>query len=192
MRVLLVSEGKHEESGALESLVLRTATKIQACEFAKVSRDDIHTHRGKGQGFTKRALRWLLEARKRNFDALVLVVDEDGCSERIRELTEAQNHQLVAANFPRALGIAIRSFDAWMLADEKALSVVLGCVVPTQSSPEEQRDPKSRCSALLADRSSPFSQSGFYARVAEVVDLEQLMNGCPKGFGVFAARLKSL
>lgn len=60
MKVLLVSEGKDEGAGALEALVRRTVPKIVTCEFRKVSDKRVHTHRGKGQGFIKRALRWIL------------------------------------------------------------------------------------------------------------------------------------
>jgi hypothetical protein len=192
MKVLLVSEGKHEANGALEALVRRSVGKITDCTFDRVSRDDIHTHRGKAQGFIKRALRWLLEARKQRFDALVLVVDEDGDANRIAELAAAQQDQAITAGFPRALGIAIRTFDAWMLADEVALRKVLGIPVQTQPSPETCSDPKSQCADFLEQSTRSLGQSEFYREVAELMDLEKLANRCPRGFGVFAMRLKSL
>lgn len=46
---------------------------------------------------------------------------------------------------PRALGMAIRSFDAWMLADDGVLTLVLGKPIDTQPSPEKNRDPKEAC-----------------------------------------------
>ncbi len=189
MKILLVSEGKHEESGALESLVRRIATKTQTCTWDRVSSDQIHIHRGKGQGFVKRAIRWILEARRRGYDALVLVIDEDGRPERLRDLAQAQSEQMLTGSFPRALGVAIREFDAWILADEKALSDVLDCTVQTQPSPEENRDPKADCSILLGAR---MSQRDFYAKVSQTLDLARLEKRCPKGFGIFASRLRSL
>ena len=77
MRVLVVSEGEHEQGGALANLLRKLGG--QEAEFVCdcVRRDDIHTHSGKGTGYTKRALRWLKEARKREMDALVLLVDQD-------------------------------------------------------------------------------------------------------------------
>lgn len=134
MKVLLVSEGKHELSGSLESLVRRISSRELDVHHDRVSRNDIHTHRGKGQGFFKRAIRWLLEARKRGYEAIVLVIDEDGYAERTSEIKEAQYYSGVV--FPRAFGIAIRTFDAWMLADERALTTVLGCQIQRQPAPE--------------------------------------------------------
>ncbi len=192
MNVLLVSEGKHEGSGALESLVRRIVSKIQSCKWDNVQRSDIHTHRGTGQGFFKRAVRWILEARKRGFDALILVIDEDGQRERIRELHAAQHETVLTASLPRALGIAIRTFDAWMLADEIALSMVLGNLVQTQPSPEELYEPKVACATLLLQSDCGLSQREMYARLANQIDLDQLASRCPKGFGVFAERLRAL
>lgn len=189
MKVLLVSEGKHEECGALETFVRRIAMEFESYTWDKVSRNDIHTHRGKGQGFFKRAVRWILEAKKRDYDALVLVIDEDGYPERIVELDQAQSEETATADFPRCLGIAIHSFDAWMLADEKAISAVLGHVVQAQGAPEESRHPKEDCAKLLGGR---FKQAEFYASIAAAVSLEQLETRCPQGFGVFAERLRKL
>ncbi len=189
MKVLLVSEGKHEECGALETFVRRIAKEFESYTWDKVSRNDIHTHRGKGQGFFKRAVRWILEAKKRDYDALVLVIDEDGNPERISELDQAQREEAATAGFSRCLGIAIRSFDAWMLADEKAIAAVLGHVVPAQGAPEENRHPKEDCAKLLGGR---FSQADFYARIAASVNVQLLESRCPKGFGMFAERLRKL
>lgn len=192
MKVLLVSEGKHEEAGALEALVRRTAPQIHQCVWDRVSSNSIHTHRGKGQGFFKRAVRWMLEARDRGFDALILVVDEDGYRERVKELAQAQSEQTLTAGFPRALGIAIRSFDAWMLADEIALSAVLRQAVSTQPSPEDLADPKGRCAELLEMSGGVLSQRDFYSRLAIEINLTSLENRCPKGFGTFAPLLRTL
>lgn len=191
MKVLLVSEGKHEE-GALATLVQRVAPKITSCTWDDVKRNDIHTHRGKGQGFFKRAVRWILEARKREFDVLVLVIDEDGRRERAAELEKAQHENIVTAGLPRALGIAIRTFDAWMLADEQALSIVLAVRVDRQPSPEETAKPKAVCAALLEQSRCGMRQRDMYAEIAKHVDVEQLQRRCPQGFGPFADRLRSL
>jgi hypothetical protein len=190
MKVLLVSEGKHEESGALESLVIRLSPQIESCTWDRVSRVDVATLHGKGRGYFKRVLRWAIEARKRDYDALVLVIDQDGHPERIRELDEAQGNTTIP--IPKALGIAIPVFDAWMLADEQALSAVLKFTVSTQPEPEFIRDAKLRCASLLQMSTSELSQRDFYAQVAQVLNLERLEQRCPKGFGVFAARVRAM
>ena len=80
MKVLLVAEGKHERGkedrdGALETIVRRLHQGICQCDLDRVSRKDIHAHHGKGQGYFKKALRWMLHAQELGYDALVLVID---------------------------------------------------------------------------------------------------------------------
>jgi Domain of unknown function (DUF4276) len=190
MKVLLVSEGKHEASGALQSVVHRLAPHIQSFTLDRVSRVDLATLHGKGRGFFKRAIRWMFEARKRGFDALVLLIDEDGRRESIRELEDAQADTTVPLR--RALGCAIPTFDAWLLADERSLSIVLKTTVSKQSDPETNSRAKATCAALLQSSGSELAQSDFYSEVAKVLDLECLATRCPKGFGVFADRVRAL
>lgn len=161
MRVLVVSEGKHEQSGALESLLKRLGGTYASFEYDRVSNNTIHAFHGKGKGYFKRAIRWLKEAEKRQADALVFLIDEDGRSERIEQIRDAQDS--IISQLPRALGVAIRMFDAWMLADEKTLTQVLGYNVERQPDPETIRNPKQICETLLAESSIQMSQREMYA-----------------------------
>jgi len=195
VRVLLVAEGQHERGkedrdGELETLVRRLHQDITYCDLDRVSRRDIHADHGKGQGYFKKALRWILEAEKRGYDAIVLVIDQDNVPERTQEITSAQNAQPVTLR--RALGVAIRTFDAWMLADEQALTRVLGYAVSPQRSPEDVSDAKGVCTQLLGKSSMAMSQSEFYAFVAREADMNTLIRQCPKGFAPFAQRVRSL
>lgn len=196
MKVLLVAEGKHERGkedrdGALETLVRRLHRDISQCDLDRVSSKGIHAHHGKGQGYFKKAIRWILEAEKRDYDAIVLVIDQDNAPERVQEITKAQNDQQVTL-LRRALGVAIRTFDAWMLADEQALTRVLGCDVPTQRSPEEMSNTKGVCTQLLNKSRMAMSQSELYAFVAHEADISTLEQRCSKGFAPFAQRVRSL
>lgn len=190
MKVLIVSEGKHEQSGALETLVRRLGGGGATYEQDKVSNPKVHAFHGRGDGYFKRAVRWLLEAQKRDVDALIMVIDEDGHRERATQMTEAQNSML--SHLRRALGVAIRTFDAWMLADEAALAEVLGNTVNRQPAPEEIRDPKQACADLLAGSASDTSPSEMYARVAQQTRLSILSQRCPAGFGPFSARVRAV
>jgi hypothetical protein len=190
-----VAEGQHERGkedrdGALETLVRRLREDITQCDLDRVSRKDIHAHHGKGQGYFKKALRWIREAEKRGYDAIVLVIDQDNVPERVQEITRAQNAQLVTLH--RALGVAIRTFDAWMLADAQALTRILGYAVSPQRSPEDVSDAKGVCTQLLGKSPMVMSQSEFYAFVAREADMSMLIRQCPKGFGSFAQRVRSL
>jgi hypothetical protein len=190
MRALLVSEGKHDGGGALQALVSRTADGFSQFDWRKISDPCIHVRRGKGKGFFKRAVAWMREANKTGFDSLILVIDEDGDSQRNVQITEAQQCELIAIS--RALGVAIRTFDAWMLADEKALSKTLRMQVENQLAPEKNRDPKRSCAAILAASGQDMSQAEFYAVLSKAIDTAKLENRCPKGFAPFASRVRAI
>lgn len=190
MKVLLVGEGGHEGGGALAALVRRTANVPVEPEFRTVRDPRIHVHRGKGGGFFKRALAWMREAQNGGYDAVVLVIDEDGDRARQGQFDEAQDSDLFAVR--RALGIAIRTFDAWMLADETAISRVLDTVIDRQPDPEKNKNPKSSCAEILAHCGYPMSQTDFYAAVADALEITVLAGRCPKGFAPFASRLRQL
>ncbi len=190
IKALIVSEGPHESGGALEVLVTRLATSELRCEPERMACQEIHAHHGKGQGFFKRAIRWLLEARKRGFDALILVVDEDGQSGRVRDIAAAQAYENVSLR--RALGVAIRTFDAWMLADERALTTVLRYQVARQPAPENNMDPKQACADLQVRGEHGMTQTQMYAAVAAHVDIGTLEQRCPRGFAPFAKRVRGL
>lgn len=190
MRVLVVAEGKHEHFGALENLLRKLGANDAVFEQERLSNSRIHAFHGKGQGYFKRAIRWLLEAQKHGFNALILLADEDGDQERVEQMDKAQT--TTQWECPRALGIAIRTFDAWMLADETALSKALNCQVSRQPDPESLTDPKGRCKDLLANSPNDIAQSGMYAAVCQAADISILIQRCPRGFKPFAERVRSL
>lgn len=193
MKVLIVAEGKHERSGSLETLVRR----LLSCDL-QFDVDDIHRrlsplHGIGGFDYCKRALQWVQEAQKRGYDAVVLLLDEDGYPDRIKGIDQAQVRLSKTAMLPRALGVAVRAFDAWMLADEKALSDVLNRTVSCQPSPEGIRDPKSVCQQLRDDSTdSELGLAEMYNLVAEKTRLDILDQRCPFGFKPFAERVRSL
>jgi hypothetical protein len=190
LKALLVSEGKHGSSGALETLVRRLRDSGLEIEQDKVSSPNVRVHPGKGKGYFKRALRWMLEAEDRGYDALILLIDRDDQRERVAQFNEAQNSTIT--DLKRALGVAIRTFDAWMLADEQALTSVLEFQIQRQPEPEEIRDPKSSCRAILDQAGYSMSQSAMYSAVANATDLGVLVQRCPAGFAPFAQRVRAL
>ncbi len=190
MKTLLVGEGPSELGGALQHFVERLSPTKMTIDHERVSRRDLHSHHGKGKGYFKRALRWMIEVRKRGYDAVVLVIDEDGKSERVKEFDDAQDYRDVAIR--RALGVAIRTFDAWILADEKALSAVLECNVDRQRNPEAIADPKSICRILHDESGATARVSQMYSAVAAAADVAALAKRCPKGFAPFADRVRTL
>ena len=190
MRVLVVAEGKHELSGALGNLLEKLGGDSSTFDYDRVSNNTIHAFHGIGNGYCKRARRWLIEAEKRGVDALILLIDEDGRRERIEQIQEAQNSS--PSQFPRAMGVAIRMFDAWMLADEKALAEVLGDNIDRQADPETIRNPKQVCEELLTNSQIQISQSEMYARVSSKINLDILCDRCQSGFRPFASNVRNI
>jgi Domain of unknown function (DUF4276) len=190
MRGLLVAEGHHELGGALEQLVARLSPREWQFEVKKMSDPGIRAQHGKGSRLFKRALRWMQFAQENGFDALVLLVDEDGDATRIDELNRAQESERLTLR--RALGVAVRTFDAWMLADEVALSKVLEANVPCQPEPEAIKDPKDVFKSLRGKSMVTENLPSLYAALAEIQNLELIAKRCPRGFAQFAERVASL
>jgi len=90
------------------------------------------------------------------------------------------------------MGVAIRMFDAWMLADEKTLTQVLGYNINRQANPETIHNPKHLCADLLANSSIQISQSQMYARVSCEIDIDILCDRCRSGFRPFAASVRNI
>ncbi len=186
MRVLVVGEGDHEEQ-ALPILVKQLNCSIQDAAFDRI-KNTRHIH-GKGSRILKKAVGWSIEAQSRGFDALVLLMDEDGDADRRRAIEEAQASHLHP--IPHACGIAIRTFDAWFLADQLAVSRVLGRTVQRQADPEDVRNPKGQCTALIAVGEIA-TLAEFYRLVAHEMDLAAVGERCPHGFRPFAERVAGL
>jgi hypothetical protein len=152
--------------------------------------EPVLTMKGKGFAFEKKLVTWLRMASRFHIDAVVAVIDQDGDGERIHAFHSAQENSIFGV--PRAFGVAIRTFDAWMLADETSLTAILDCQIPTQPSPEEMRDPKSVCERLRDDSNSQLSQTDMYRQIAARVRIDLLESRCPKGFKPFADRVRRL
>ena len=61
MRVLVVVEGSHEAGGALEAILGRLTDGKLQMELDRLANNNIHLHHGHGQGYYKKAVRWLRE-----------------------------------------------------------------------------------------------------------------------------------
>ena len=190
MRVLVVAEGKHELYGALGNLLEKLGGEGSAFDYDRVSNNKIHAVHGTASGYFKRALRWLLEAEKKGVDVLILLIDEDGRSERVEQIRRAQDSYI--SRLPRAMGVAIRTFDAWMLADEQALTKVLGYKTNKQPDPETIRNPKQVCETLLTRSQEGMSQSQMYERVSREINIDILCDRCQSGFRPFATRVRNI
>jgi hypothetical protein len=197
MRILLVSEGRHElalgePECPLGELVRRTLNHNIEIERRKVSDPSVRIHapKGKSLAYEKRALAWLKYATDNHFTALVLLIDRDGVTERDAGITSAQRNSTLL--LPRAMGVAVEAFDAWMLADERALSQAFGKVVNRQPDPERIAVPKDAFHRLIEELEPPYSQTQLYLAIAKVIVIDDLERRCAQGFKPFCERLRQL
>ena len=190
MRVLVVVEGKHEANGAARALIQQIRSDLTDLSFHRLANAPVHVH-GKGRGYFKKAVSWMRQAHRDGYDAIILLVDRDRMAARSAEITAAQDDHAIC-NIPRALGVPIEAFDAWMLADEQALSKVLGITVPQQPDPENIAHPKDHTEKLLAALGLPWGGAEMYARIAAELDISHLARRCPEGFATFADRVQKL
>jgi hypothetical protein len=200
---LLISEGSHEGSRAEEKPQALQALVSRVLPGAVFDWLDVHDlprgnpFPGRGGGHLKLAWKAMLHATRNGFDALVLVTDADGRHARITEFDEAQQSDRFLV--PRALGIAVEAFDAWILADHQAMSQALVRTVQLQPLPENftggkgsDRHPKQVCRALLEQHGWGGTQAEFYAAVCRCAELDVLAARCPRGFQPFLQRLNRL
>lgn len=195
--VLIVAEGDHELAGghsdaALTILVRRLiGDGIEFQTTGKPIRElSGHMHPGRGDRLGRKFIGIMRFAEQHGFSAAVILIDHDGDDTRLKSATYAQ--EAGVTRLPRAVGIAVKSFDAWFLADHAALSKVLSRNVDRQADPEGIRSPKELCQKL--NDSSPETRRlrDVYSMVAAVADLQILRDRCPIGFAVFAERVEGL
>jgi hypothetical protein len=201
MRVLIVSEGpnelgKAEHAGALEALVARLRTDVTEFDSITVRHPELGKVHAKGEGgMFKRAIACLRYAERYRFDAVVVVVDQDDEKYKYRrnEFSRAQESDKYLG-VRRALGVAVLTFDAWMLADEVALTGAFGTgtAVMTQPNPEMMGDAKSQFKRLRDTYGCEEGSSELYAEVARRARIEVLEERCKEGFGVFARRVRGM
>ena len=204
MRILVISEGKHElgrarevnASGALIQLVERVLGPLLLPESLQIEHRDsrscgVVTQKDRetgGPNYKGKAMSWIRYAQNQQiFDAVVIVVDQDNAPDRRKgfDAAQADNRWIL----PRAIGLAVKSFDAWMLADERAISKAIGRTVQTQKTPEDHKDPKDAMRIIVANSDA---MTDVYASIAKEVNLDTLCTRCPKGFKPFRDRLVKL
>ena len=195
--ILVVAEGEHELSvgrpdAALMTLVHRLlgdGFELSTCG-KRIRELSGHIHPGRGDRLGRKFIGIIQYAERQGYHAVVILMDHDGYDSRPKSASFAQEATVIS--LPRAVGIAVRSFDAWFLADHAALSTVLRSTVDKQPDPETLSDPKKRCQTLNETANSCQPLRDVYSMVAAITNLQILRERCPIGFAVFAERVESL
>lgn len=193
--VFIVAEGVHElgddkNEGSLVKLIRRLAGDTDythRCRPIKTFERRVH---GKGNRLTKKLVAIQQDAAKEGAEAVVILIDCDGDSDRITAVGEAQKNDIT--NLPRAIGVAVETYDAWFLADHNSLGNVLKSRVDQQPQPEEMADAKSRVRELINTSGHSIAQRELYRVLAETLDIEILKIRCPRGFKEFATRVEAM
>ena len=195
--VLIVAEGEHELSGGTADASLPILVKrllgdgVDLRPTPKRIRElSGHVHPGRGNPLARKFIGIMRLAERQGFDAVVVLIDQDDDLTRHQSALIAQETQYTL--LPRAIGIAVRSFDAWFLSDNAALSDVLCTTIPMQRTPEKLTDPKSHCQSLATLSTNDCRLRDLYSMIAAVANLNIMKEKCPKGFGVFAERVANL
>ena len=195
--VLIVAEGEHELSGgtadaALPLLVRRLFGEgIDFRPVAKRIRElSGHMHPGRGNTLARKFIGIMRLAERDGYDAVIILIDQDDDRSRHHSATIAQETEYTL--LPRAIGIAVRTFDAWFLADHAALSSAIDAQINMQPDPETNSDPKSILQGFNNVTNSERRLRDLYSVVASGANLEIVKQRCPVGFGVFAMRVEEL
>lgn len=193
-RILVIAEGEHElgnrsDNGALIVLLRRIFNEPMSIEWTchRIRELAQHMHPGKGNRLSRKLIGLIKYAQSNCFDAIITLIDQDGDDSRHSSALIAQDSTLTS--LPRAMGIAVKTFDAWFLADHHALSKVLRIPIDQQPDPERISSPKSHCESLQAQSQHSPALREVYRATAEICDLNLLKQRCPMGFGTFTDRV---
>ncbi len=208
--ILVFGEGAHElgkvrgealsndELPALLGLIYRIMgeppeVSFECEEFKKIAHVHGTTPGGRWAGKVKGAI---LRAKQRGADAAVIVIDRDRKtpSERLRPLEQGRD-AMDGVQWPCcAVGVAVETFDAWMIADGSAIGKAGGAADKSHGSPESldgseksRRHPKAKAEEIFGTGKGMADK---YAIVAQHVDLELLKRCCPEGFAPFAKEVE--
>ena len=210
-RVVVFGEGQHElgnvldevlsedQLPALPQLIHRLMDNPSSVEYTCRNFKKVLPAHRRGQKFAGKVMRAVRQARRNGFSAVAIVIDRDREPDkgRIGALREGRDAVNGSEYPPCAVGCAVETFDAWMIADGKATGLAGGDSSKSHPEPEKlhgKRDtsrdhPKNRAAEILgvSVKNIPASK---YATVALHVDLELLDKACPKGFKPFAAEVR--
>lgn len=217
VRLMVVGEGPHElgdpetwesdgEAGgaALPVLVHRVLREpAEVCYHkkklsAKGSRNEQkrakHRH-GRGTKASGRVKIWIDRALRAGCHGVIILWDHDGddVTDRLGQMRigrdEMANDSFAA--YPAcAVGVAVKSFDAWMIADGAAVGQAEGDSANSHPSPESlgsAHATKTRAMDIFGDEEGLRVR---YACVAEHTDLDTLAACCPEGFAPFKQEIE--
>ena len=157
---------------------------------------DVPPVHGRGAKYARKVRSAIRRARQRQCDVVAIAIDRDrrANATTIVPLREGRDAMAHAGFPPCAVGMAVEAFDAWMIADGKALKAAGGDPTKGHPNPEKlngkegtSRHPKDLATEAFGGKAGLARN---YAAVAKHVDLALLEKACPEGFAPFAAEVR--
>ena len=212
---------ERSKEGALHTLIRRQLTfaGLSDCHFVhrhRTSKDNLWRYRTGHSILDPQYLKMTVAAWKpEEIDFIAVVVDEDGDANRINQLAHVV--QIIGTYFSNGsdnqigvlgvTGLAIRNFDAWLLADVRTVSGFLR-ISPPEGLPDNLETLPFERSSLqnakniledMIDRSSYLPNNPRVSNnlleakwdIAKIVVLDEIKRRCAGGFGTFVSSLMS-
>lgn len=207
-RIIVFGEGAHElgqrldralstdDLPALPCLVHRLLDEPDQAEYSCAAFKSVPAVHGRGPKFGKKVKRAILKAHRDGHDGAVILIDRDARPdvERIQPMRRARDEMVDGWYPPCAVGTAVEAFDAWMIADPKAIEQAGGDPKNSHRDPEaldgtpgSGQHPKDKAAGIFGGLKALGSK---YAAAAKHADLGLLRRRCPRGFEPFAQEVE--
>jgi hypothetical protein len=204
-----------ENEGALHTLIRRELIDagLPDCDFVQRHPSTKEIRKGKvttGFGFldpkylSQIAITWKPE----EVDLIIILADaDDKISERQKSLISAlkaiqENHLDASEKIIKDQsigGLAIKNFEAWLLADFQTVSTILSIKIPKLSNLEESDQTKKILENAIAESNYLSEENNRNLRIHKIkwnlafqIDLVILKKNCSQGYGLFSQDLLKL
>lgn len=183
--------------GVLPVLVRRILEECCGRDLAYLHFESQHLVRlQEAGGYERKVAAALRRAQLAEARAAVIVVDRDRTpgQERLHKLREGRSQaQTKGLTLPLAVGVAIETMEAWLLADEQAIVAALDCgpigrgVDPEslRGRPRQADHPKVMLQAHVEHDKHQRPALDCLRAIAEVAELNVIRDRCPSGFQPF-------
>jgi hypothetical protein len=201
-----------ENEGALHTLIRRELKDagLPDCNFVHRHPSTKENNKGKvttGFGFLdpKYLSQIVIAWKPEEVDLIIILADsDDKISERQKSLKDAlkaiqDNHLDANENviLDQSIGgLAIKDFEAWLLADFQTVSTILSIKIPELSNLEESDKTKNILENAIAESEYLVEANNRKLEIrwhlADRIDLAILRKSCPQGYGLFSQNLLKL
>jgi hypothetical protein len=206
MKIRFIGEGVSDVGGERCTGIVPVLTRnVLAAKLGRapaMEHDTAPLPRFHGKGYAAKAQVAITEAHRQGLDGVAIAVDRDGRrgTERLKLLRQGRDAATAKAAMPAAVGVAIETIEAWLLADEPAIGRALRFEKPPPCGPDPESldgkpstddHPKVRLAHHLAmDADRARANQARLEAIAEEADVAEIERRCVKGFKPFAEEVR--